>query len=249
MSKIPEHQITHVYATGDSFGFGQGLKGHDVNDFYKFTPELRKTVFSALIADKLGADYTNTAMPGCSNDRLIRKIMTDIPVLLETVPAENIFVIVNITHAARREFYCNETKSYLPYINNAPPNDIVRSYRDMWKTYTLHFDNVIENVDRYLMQIVSMQLFLKSLGVKYILTRSMYETSSFQKVYAQKTSGLATLINHTTFPTDLRPFNDWVQVNGYKITPCKHADEAGHAGWADHLLDYLIDKNFLQETK
>jgi hypothetical protein len=120
------NKITHMYAIGDSFAYGQGLKGYvqHSNGAAPFTDELRNTVFSGIMANKLGIeDYTNAAMAGSSNNRTHRKLITDISVMMSNqINPENIFAMINITHSARTEVYETSSNSYRQLITNYFPN-------------------------------------------------------------------------------------------------------------------------------
>jgi hypothetical protein len=243
-----KHNIKHLYVTGDSFSFGQGLKGHDVNDFYKFTPELRKTSYSGIIADTWGIPLTNTSLPGGSNDRVLRLLMIDIPKLLKTVSPDQLLVNISYTHASRTEFYSTESKTYTPVITNFEPRSVhFKSHNEIWKTYVTYFDDVREHVDRHLRNLISMQQFLASLGVKYLISRSMQEFQTFHNELARDVNRkpLIDLIDKKTFPEDLPPFNMYVRDNNLNITPCHHTDEGGHRAWAEHLMKYMTEKEII----
>lgn len=238
-----------MYVTGDSFSFGQGLMGHNLQDFYNFTEALRRTSYSGILADKLQIqEYKNTSMPGCSNDRLLRKVLIDVPEILTKVRPDELFINVSLTHAARTEFYSTEAKRYIPMIPNFNPGrNRWKSQLDMWKIYVGYFDDVKEHVDRWLINLISMQKFLDSLGVKYLITRSMPEHHTFhteleKEIYRHP---LRNLINKKTFPDELEPFNQFIFRNNLKFTKCLHADEEGHRRWAEHLLKYIMENNIL----
>jgi len=248
MNKI-DHKIRYLYVTGDSYAFGQGLIGHDLNDFYNFNNVLRKTCYSGIIADtwKIPA-YWNTAKPGCSNDRLLRKIMFDVPKILNFVKPSELFVNISYTHSARTEFYSTELEEYYPLIPNYnPKSQHFKSHNELWKTYVTYFDDVKEHVDRHFINLVSMQKFLDSLGVRYLITKSMTEHHTF---YTELKNGtgrehLAKQVNKRTFPDDLDPCSLFIQKNNLKFTPCLHPDEEGHRRWAEHLMNYMIENKFV----
>jgi hypothetical protein len=244
------HNIKILYVTGDSYGFGQGLKAHNLKNFYGFNEELRRTVYSGIIADTWKIpNYMNTSRPGCSNNRLLRKIMYDIPKLLQTYKAEEIFINISYTHTARVEFFSVETQRHYPLIPNFYPNSPhFPSHNELWKTYVTHFDHVKEHVDRHFMNIVSMQKFLDSLGVRYLITRSMTEHHTFHTEVVrglEERKGLMDQINPRTFPEDLEPCSQFIHNNKLKFTPCLHPDEEGHQRWAEHLMKYMTEKGFV----
>lgn len=247
MNEIPDHKIKYLYVTGDSFSFGHGLPGHDINRFYDFNETLRHTCYSGIIADKWNIpQYENTSMPGCSNDRLVRKIMDDIPRILKSTPAENIFVNISFTHSARTEFYSIEAKKYIPVITNFDPKGCgFKSHELLWNLYVTHFDSLTEHVDRWLRNLMTIQQFLKSLGIRYVITKSMGEHFEFWNELQKRANGLKELIDGKTYNYDMLPFNVWLQSKGIPMTPCHHPTELGHEAWAEYLMQYLIDKQFI----
>ena len=137
------NKIKHVYVTGDSFSFGQELGGSDVDpeDFYIFTPYMRKTSYTGIITDKWGAEgYTNTSYNGGSNDRIHRMITNDIPRLLTEYKPDEIFVFISLTHASRREFFQESLKNYNPFLSNYEPPKANIPNHMLWKIYTSYFD-------------------------------------------------------------------------------------------------------------
>lgn len=246
-----DHKIKLLYATGDSYGFGQGLKAHDPTpgNFYKFNEGLRHTVYTGIIADKWEIpNYINTSRGGCSNDRLLRKIMYDLPHQLEKYKPEEIFVNISYTHTARTEFYSSEAKRHYPLISNwDPKNPYWKSHNELWKVYVAYFDDVKEHVDRHFMNVINMQKFLESIGVRYIINRSMTEHAEFYEEVARDKyrDGLKSLVNTRTFPDDLKPWSQYITHQGLKFTACRHPDEEGHQAIAEYLMNYLIEKKFV----
>ena len=244
---MSKHNIEFLYVTGDSFAFGQGLPGHssEMSKFYIFTSEMRDTVYSGVLANKWQIpNYINTALPGGSNDRMARMIYNDIPKLLETVKPESILVHVGITHAARTEFYSVERQSYIPFISNFKPKNGITHLTDFWQLYVSSFDDEAEHVDRYLRTIVSMQLFLERLGVKYFFTRAMPDSHGFDNMMQLHNPALYKMINKKLFP-DIDSMYSWCTNKNFEKTECHHYGADAHAAWADHLIDYMENNNIV----
>jgi len=243
------NKITHLYAIGDSFAFGEGLKGFKKypSGASPFNNELRKTVFSGIMADTLNiGNYNNAAMPGSSNNRTQRVLMADmIGMMLSGTNPENILAIINITHSARIEVYDGKSNSYRQLITNFAPSQSEKELYEYWKNYSAYFDNVVENVDRYLTQILSMQAFLEKYKIKYLMVNSMGEYEEFTKFIKKSRTSLYTSINRRTYP-EIKSFNDWAHDQGFPCTPCFHANEDAHAAWATHLLKYIEQEKILE---
>lgn len=243
------HNITHMYAIGDSFAFGQGLKGYVPNKdgYYSFNDELKATVFSGIISNRLGiGTYANAAMPGSSNNRTQRRMITDLAIMMSGgVNPENIFAMINITHSARTEIFIEDKNIYKQLItNHAPPKDDKPLYT-YWETYSTYYDSVIENADRYLMQILSMQMFLEKHKIKYLMVDSMAEDERFITFMKNNRRILSSHINRRTYPV-MKAFHNWVCDQGFQPTPCHHANEDAHVAWAEHLLKYIEQEKLLE---
>jgi hypothetical protein len=245
---MDNHGIERVYAIGDSFSFGQGLKGcvPGPSGYYLFNDELRKTVYSGIMADKLGVkNYINMAMPGASNDRTIRKIFNDISAMIaKGIDPKTLFLIIGITHAARKEVFIPKTKLYQQLINNWKP-DGSKELNTYWETWVSYFDHEIEHVDRYLETIISMQLFLERLNIRYIMTNSMGESPEFVELMKNYKRPLNSLINKKRYP-DIQSFHSFAWEKGFEPTPCHHVNEEAHEAWANHLLEYIDREKLLE---
>jgi len=243
------NNITHMYAIGDSFAFGEGLKGcvPNKNGYYSFNDELKATVFSGVMANKLGIEnYTNAALPGSSNNRTQRRMITDLAIMMSGgVNPENIFAMINITHSARTEIFIEDKKYYRQLITNFPPDGNNKAVYEYWKTYSTYFDTITENADRYLMQVLSMQMFLERHKIRYLMVDSMSESEEFITFLKNNRKILSAYINRRCYP-EMQAFSNWARDKGFKPTPCRHTKEEAHAAWADHLLKYIEQEKLLE---
>lgn len=241
-------KIKHIYVTGDSFSFGQELGGSDVpvEDFYVFTPYMREASYTGIIANTWGVEgYTNTSYNGGSNDRIHRMIINDIPKLLTEYKPEEIFVFISMTHGSRREFFQESNNEYNPVLPNYEPPRANAANHMFWRIYTAHFDSAKEHAQRYMLQVLSIQAFLKSLGIGYIMTRSMHEGAKFDQAFDDLPSYLHNSIDRITFPKMLA-FAEFSNINKVPIGKYHHPLEEGHAIWAQHLLEYMKQHNLGQ---
>jgi hypothetical protein len=240
--------IKAIYVTGDSFSFGQELGGSDISveDFYIFTPYMRQYSYTGIIANNWKTEfYQNTSKPGGSNDRIHRKIMFDIPQLLQKYKSNEIFVFISITHAARREFFDSRMKKYSPYINNhEPPKENILNH-SLWKCYTSGFDDSFENCQRYVMQVLSIQSFLNNLGVEFLITNSMNESEDFREQFNRLPAEMINLIDRKHYPS-IMPFNAYAGTLKLPFGKHKHPLEDGHSAWARYLTEYMSINNIGQ---
>lgn len=242
-------KIKHLYVNGDSFAFGQELGGSNVppEDFYTFTDYMRQKCYSGLIADHYGIDgYLNCALPGGSNDRCLRTTLEDLCLLLQNYDPSELFVMISITHAHRREFReaDDDYSCYFPYLNNYPPIDKWRPERKaLWDIYTTYYDGAIEHAERYFVQLNSLQCFLEKHKIPYLLTNSMTQPTDFQEVWKAKPQYLQnTIISKRHY---MLPFADFARNKHFQFGSENHPLEEGHRVWALHLIDYIDRNNLL----
>lgn len=237
--------IKHIYVTGDSFSFGQELGGSDVpmKDWFVMTDYMRDNSYTGIIRNQWGVPgYTNTSKPGGSNDFIHRKIIFDIPELLTSISPQEIFVFISITHPSRREFYSRKFHDYTTYINNQPPPKTFIPEFIFWQCYTSHFDDPYEACNRYITQICSMQSFLKSIGVSYLMTDSMGNSADHVKQFAALPDYIKSKIDRLHYP-ELIPFNRYASEHGAPQGKYNHPLEDGHRVWASYLMEYMKRNN------
>lgn len=234
-------QIKHLYVNGDSFSFGQELGGplEDRANFYTFTEHMRRFSYTGIIRDNFGIQgYTNNSSPGGSNDRIFRTTVFDVLQLLETCQPSEIFVILSVTHSSRREFRESEAaaNTYFPYMNSVPEhNSKIR--KRMWDIYTTYFDGVHENVDRFLLQIISLQSFFKTHGIPYLITNSMCHSTDFMEILNEQPRHVLQTIDRRRYP-DIA-FGPWAWDNKHPFGSNHHPLEEGHLAWANFLINYI----------
>lgn len=235
--------IKFIYVIGDSFSFGQELGGSDVpkGQFYVFTDYMRKYSYTGLLADKWGVtNYVNDSLPGGSNDRIVRHVMTELPKHFSLYNPNEIFVFISLTHAARREFFYNDYKKYIPFIVAHEPRKDSMPIYTLWENYVLNFDNPTEQADRYMSQILSMQSFFKSFGINYIFTRSMNDDHNFTAAFNNIDSSVSMLLDRKHFPR-IDPFNVFVSTRNASFGKYHHPLEDGHRIWAEYVGKYIED--------
>jgi hypothetical protein len=115
-----------------------------------------------------------------------------------------------------------------------------------WKTYASYFDNITENVDRYLTQIISIQAFLEKHKIKYLMIDSMGESPEFYEYINSNRKVLLAQIDRKRYP-QIKSFSEWSAAMGFPPTPCHHANEDAHAAWADHLLKYIEQEKLMEQ--
>jgi len=238
--------IKAIYTVGDSFSFGQELGGSDVEpkDFYTCTDYMRDNSYTGIIAKTWGVDTViNRSLPGGSNDRTFRMITTDLPTYFGDFKPEEIYVFISLTHASRREFYDNDLDCWNALITNYGPDPKYSKKQsiDFWKLYSAYFDNTKESTTRFLSQILSMQSFLKGLGIRYLMSDSMHHDEEFWNYYKTVHTNVVYMIDTDRYYRD-EPFNSFVGRKGLPFGKYHHPLEEGHIAWAQHLMGYIYEK-------
>lgn len=241
--------IKFLYANGDSYGFGAelGTADHGVFDDYR-----RKHCYSGVIADTLKIEgYQNNSGEGGSNERIYRYLVTDIPKLLTKYKPEEIFCIITLSTASRREF-CDNLGNYMLYLIHhipAPPDGLVHMNK-LWEILTKDFNSDSGIYTYNYMITLAIQNFLNNLKIPYLITYSML--AEFEKQIEKNyiTPNQHALLNNT--PRHYRDvsFMEFIDKNKFPelIGPDNHPLEGGHKLWAEFLLDH-IEKHDLLNNK
>jgi len=238
--------IKMIYVAGDSFSFGQELGGSDVppRDFYKLTDYMRDNSYTGVIAKTWGVETViNKSLPGGSNDRAFRMITTDLPTYFGDYKPEEIYVFVSLTHASRREFYDNIYGCWNALIPNYSPDPKFseKQHIEFWKLYAAYYDNPLESTTRFLSQLLSMQAFLKGLGIRYLFSDSMHHDEAFWEEYKKIHTKILYMIDTDRYYRE-EPFNSFVGRKKLPFGKYNHPLEEGHKAWAEHLMGYIFEK-------
>lgn len=232
--------IKCLYANGDSLVYGQELNPDRINirDDCEFTEHKRTHCFTGLIQKHFNIEnYINRAIPGGSNDRILRTTILDVSKLLEEYEPDELFVIVGTTYSSRREFYNTELNSYYQYQPEYNSGPQIKSLDPLWKIYTAYYQSDLEQVERYLIQIVSIQNFLKSNKIPYLITTSLSDSDEILKL-AGDYGYLTAMLDRTRYLNEVS-FENFTIQNGLAIGKNWHPLEDGHAAWAQYLITHI----------
>lgn len=241
--------IKHLYANGDSCVFGQGLDPLEKH-VYDFTDIKRKDGWGGQLAAKLGLDpltnYTNEALPGGSNDRIVRMTTYSVLHLLEMYDPSELLVVIGWTDASRIEKFFNQYQTYVPLLPHCPPpRDAHKALHKMNELWTAYFSDGTESANRCLAQMLHLQSFLDALGVKYIFTQSI---AVFPDVPHIRLDECVEHLNRVGVKKHLKWENilhdqHFMQfangLEGSKLTACHHPDKLGHTEWANKVFNFV----------
>ena len=176
----PAAKITKLYANGDSFTHGHGLRKQEKTVQWGADPDdyvhALANSWPSLLARDLGYSYVNQAVPGGSNDRIVR---TTIDYVCKNDTAD-LLVIIGWAHTLRKEVHCIDhpwTNTYNPNEKNTRYRKLMLGVNSMWdipgadqwveeqKRYG--WDDVESHV-RYFNQVLLLSSFLKVHNVPFL---------------------------------------------------------------------------------
>lgn len=235
--------IKHLYANGDSFVFGQELDGpRGPHNFYDFTPYQRKHCWTGIIADRMGVEYTNEAMPGGSNQRMYRTTLHTVSNMLTKYQPHEIFVVLGISHNARYEFYSTQWNKWVPHMTTHKPNRGT-PHAELWDMLTQNFSSPQGDHDFDAMMLLGLQNFLRINRVPYLMTTMMHHDLIYQDEIKYVP---APVINQRYTPRyyDRPSFAYWAFTQHRCVrAPGGHPMEDGHLLWADHIWAHITGNN------
>jgi hypothetical protein len=239
--------IKHLYVTGDSFAFGQELTPSNHSNLYDFTLRHRKLCYSGIIADTFGITYKNNALPGGSNERNYRTLITDISKTLTKYKPSEIFVNISLTHSYRREFFMKAFNDWYPYMATCEPKEEHRDHHALWELFSKSVNTDLGNSMFDIMNILGMQNFLLRHKIPYLFTSSMGNAREAEILQKNVPAELLNGIYRPRF-YDVISFNTHTGVNNYPRGSGGHPLREGHRAWAEHLLEHINTNNLLDNS-
>ena len=239
-------KIKCLYANGDSFVFGQGLDPEKITseNVYSFTELKRTNGFTGIICDTLGIDhYINNALPGGSNDRMLRTTIQDLIKLKQTYKPEEVLVVLGFTESQRSEFYVMENRNYMPYMPSCPPNTL--KSKKVWETYLSYCDDEIQSQYRYITNIISLQSFLVANGFNYVFTETV-QVILGKGGFLHNHAIDQTLVNEIDINHYVNPsFSHYDSTLHLPRSECHHPLAPSHKLWAEYVLNFMKEKGIV----
>lgn len=218
--------IKNILAVGDSFTYGEELD--DVNNAYPY-----------VLARQLGANITNLAKPGSGNTRMVRYIIESI-----SKNKDIDLVIIAWSSAGRMEFAdaCGPYDIWPGYSGN-----MFRAGGQEWRMELLKYINTHHNTsyiyEKYLLDIIMIQSFLKQQNINYIMLRTV-GNEYYHNSHWLQFKLLDDLIDKTYYlgwPSE--GMSEW--TNGCKRGPNGHFLKEGHQRVADKINEYIRNLGWL----
>lgn len=217
-----------LYVTGDSFTFGVGLPGHNP---YTREIEIDKYRYSAVLAKLLNVDRViNTGRPSGSNQRIVRKLYDDLPMLANIHGSENVFVAVGFTTPARFEVYDAKRRQYIPLrYGHAPLNGFER----LWQIYSTTVYDRENLAAQFMRDVCSVECLLSTLNIhnSALFRTTMPNTPELEQCLQTAVCVTPAYVELLNFPV----FSQWAVERGFHRLPCMHFDSPAHESWANFL--------------
>jgi hypothetical protein len=207
--------------------------------------------FGKHLADSLGWDYVNIAMPGGSNERIVRTTIEWVGQASRDPSQPPPFVLVMWTGHARFEVYDDRRCCWLnlcPGIEATPYfDDYSFELQRYFRYHVLVRTTRTETATRFWLDVVLLQSYLEAKGIDYLFCngyQSLDNGADFE-VFARQ-------LNRRRY---YEPFDNsrsfWWQLkhDGYRVRVPPdgvvprgfqgHYGEDGHRRWADRMLEVL----------
>jgi len=214
-----------IYFDGCSWTYGTELEN----------PEQER--FSKLICDHYGAEETNKSIPGGSNDRIVRQLLT------ETDISQYDLGIIQMTHPSRTEFYSkkcwipmNIGQNYRSWNLQETENNILERF-SWWRWGEQSEMDALKNAwKEYYIHIVTKE-FLHNKEIIHNLTIRDHFKSKGVPLFLMT-------INHNTEIKEQYDL-DAVFNKPYPLAPGGHLNKEGHQMIADEIIKMIEDENLL----
>lgn len=245
-----KYNFSHLFVNGCSHTAGSEIEGSGIGE----GDYNRQNCFGAQLADKLGVDYTNIALPGASNDYINRSSFLWITDNLEL--AKKSLFLIHWTGSTRSEIFfdTSNTKTYWQFVPYVPdPNvghihtnhyasifpETQKKNLDVLSRYMFVNDEHWE-VNRYL-NVINLQTILEAHRISYIF-RNGFQDCSNQTRYAYYQSKINSK-NFYKFDDKSESFFEHCVTEGFSVEGQQfwHHRKDAHTYWASRLFN----QNFL----
>lgn len=150
-----EVYVDTLYCNGASWAWGKELG--DESESYRASKS-----FPGLLAANYNIPLINAAIPGASNQRIVRTTVNDVSKLIAEGKKPFVLVTWGLTH--RFELFNNKTKKWVMFIS--PDN--VDSYELASKVWGEYSSDYSDNI-QFIHQVILLESFLKKNNIPYFM--------------------------------------------------------------------------------
>jgi len=217
----------------------------------------------------LDVEVWNTAVAGCSNDAIVRRVVENTFKLLDDYKPEEIFVIVGWSSPERKDFHYDYdgVKKWETFYPHAilDPEQLGRRTKDQqefYKSYVKYYWNEEEYFSRYIHNNLYLHYFLKGNNIQHMFFDAFYQTEfGHHHNYEMRTDGVATehkfleitkdIYKNTSFKNFMIDYRSGIGKasdrrydfkEGLFSKDNSHPSEKAHHLWAEELYKDLKDE-------
>ena len=224
-SAAAEAAVPYAWSCDDGNRWGTGTEPHPANLAVSYGKHL---------ADALGAELVCQASSGGSNDRVIRT--TQDWIRLNPNKLADTVMILQWTTWEREEWWHDGTWYQ---VNASGADTVPTELAERYKNYIVDIDWTVKTNDAH-NKIWNMHLYLKELGIKHLFFSGH---STFSDIQNQQDWGTSYVFPYSREHS----YHNWLKNNGgvYANAASYHFDANSHRLWANFMLQYIKDHNFL----
>ena len=224
-SAAAEAAVPYAWSCDDGNRWGTGTEPHPANLAVSYGKHL---------ADALGAELVCQASSGGSNDRVIRT--TQDWIRLNPNKLADTVMILQWTTWEREEWLHDGTWYQ---VNASGADTVPAALAERYKNYIVDIDWTVKTNDAH-NKIWNMHLYLKELGIKHLFFSGH---STFSDIQNQQDWGISYVFPYSREHS----YHNWLKNNGgvYANAASYHFDANSHRLWANYMLQYIKDTNFL----
>ena len=241
-----KYNFSHLFVNGCSHTAGSEIEGSGIGDGnYN-----RENCFGAQLANRLGVNYTNIALPGGSNDYINRTSTYWILDNLEL--AKKSLFLIHWTGSSRSElfFYKNDIEKYWQFIPYVPDQHVGHFHPDHCAyIFPQTEKHVLSKISKYMfangdhweinryLNIINLQTILEAHQIPYIF-RNGFQSCASDNRYSYYQNKI-NLDKFYKFNDTSESFFEHCVAAGFSVEGQKywHHRKDAHTYWASRLYD------------
>ena len=196
-----------------------------------------------ILSNLIGCEGHNDAVPGGSNQRIMR---TSLDWIADNKD-KDLFVVIGWTGLTRIELWNQKNRVHKQHLLNFSlnySNEDKKFYEKYWReTY-----NDYERVDNFIHQLIMFQGFLQINNIPFVFFDALPTVNNAELDMAafDHLDNLIDKKRYFQYNTINGCFYTWTIMNKYKQGPRKHPLEEAHKDWAKILYEYITENNLLK---
>jgi len=216
--------IDKIYAYGDSFTAGDGIKSKDA--------------WPAKLGDLMKTPVVNRGVPGGSNKLSIINLLNDFADIEHPARA---LVVFSWTGISRTAVYFPEKKQWENILlGHDPYEEYLKKMKDIWYE---HFYSDYEGLMEYYMQQIFVASFLEARNIQYAFINSFLEGYIDKEPFENQYKNMVKLLPTKKFVLgyDTSIYEVYCLNKGLKCSDGYHPNEEAHAELAKKIKLFLRD--------